>query len=95
MSNPVGDPTFNQDWIGSTFGGPDFTAAPWKLGYQVRQFGVGQDPGPTASAGANAASDNDTLYPYAPGIYSALADPPAAMTTAIELPIIHSAPAPQ
>jgi len=49
--------------------GPDYNPDAWKLGYQQRQFGVGEDPGGRP-----------------PSVYNALANPPASMTTAVELP---------
>jgi hypothetical protein len=51
-------------------GGPDYDPDTWKLGYQQAQFGLGCDP----------PGDRP------PSIYSALANPPANMTAAIDLP---------
>jgi hypothetical protein len=56
---------------------PAYNPATWSLGYQNRQFGVAADPVPTGS---------ETPLEY-PSVYSALANPPANMTTAIELAI--------
>lgn len=56
---------------------PAYNPATWALGYQTRQFGVADDPFPGGS---------ETPVAY-PSVYSALANPPASMTTAIELPI--------
>lgn len=55
---------------------PAYNPETWSLGYQQRQFGVAADPSPTGTG------------PESPGsIYSALANPPDAMTTAIEMVI--------
>ena len=57
--------------------GPDYDPDSWKLGYQTRQFGVADDPSPSGLSS-----------PMPPGsAYSAMANPPAAMTTAIEAAI--------
>jgi len=62
MTAPAGDPAYNP--------------ATWKLGYQTRQFGYGQDPMPTGGSTSN--SNKDVL----PSVYGAMATPPANMTTA-------------
>jgi hypothetical protein len=56
---------------------PDYNPLTWALGYQVRQFGVAADPTPS---GLQA---NNRHYPSS--VYSAMANPPADMTTAIEM----------
>jgi hypothetical protein len=57
-----------------TYTDPAYNPATWSLGYQQRQFGVAADPDPSG------------VGPELPGsIYSALANPPANMTTAIEM----------
>lgn len=60
----------------TTYISPDYNPTTWSLGYQQRTFGLAADPSPAGTG------------PERPGsIYSALANPPANMTTAIELPI--------
>ena len=59
MSAPAGDPRYNP--------------ATWKLGYQTRQFGQGQDPLPS---GVTANVPN----PNTPSVCAALATPPTHMT---------------
>lgn len=55
---------------------PAYNPETWSLGYQQRQFGRAADPDPSG------------VGPEIPGsIYSALANPPDSMTTAIELAI--------
>jgi hypothetical protein len=61
-----------------TYSNPDYNPKTWALGYQQSQFGKNADPVPTGSEGKAA--------PY-PSIYSALANPPAAMTTSVEMAI--------
>jgi hypothetical protein len=61
---------------------PDYNPATWALGYQQRQFGVAADPLPTGVTAGE--SDQFSGMPY-PSAYSALANPPGNMTTAIEM----------
>jgi hypothetical protein len=56
---------------------PDYNPETWELGYQTSQFGTRADPPPGGT---------DEPMPY-PSVYSALANPPDEMTTAIELPL--------
>jgi hypothetical protein len=59
-------------------GSPDYNPATWALGYQVRQFGLGQDPLPSGLT-------HNSTEGVPASIYAALANPPTTMTTAIEL----------
>jgi hypothetical protein len=58
-------------------GDPAYSSATWQVGYQQAQFGLCADP---LASGTNAS-------PHQPSVYSALANPPANMTTAIEMAI--------
>jgi hypothetical protein len=59
-----------------TYTDPAYDPATWSLGYQQRTFGLAADPSATGTG------------PELPGsIYSALANPPDNMTTAIEMAI--------
>lgn len=64
---------------------PDYNPATWALGYQQRQFGVAADPLPSGSVLGEPPLQYSTA-PY-PSAYSALANPPANMTAAVETPI--------
>jgi hypothetical protein len=62
--------------------GPDYNPDTWAGGYQTRQVGVAVDVLPASTT--NAASPQYHEAPY-PSVYSALANPPAGMTTAVEM----------
>lgn len=70
---------------------PDYNPATWALGYQQRQFGVADDPRPTGVSPQEVLQYADAPYP---SIYSALANPPANMTTAINKALDPDYPAP-
>jgi hypothetical protein len=62
--------------VSAPFGDPAYNPNAWKLGYQSRQFGVGQDPTPTGSANTTSPSGVPS------SVQPSLTSPPAAMTTA-------------
>lgn len=70
---------------------PDYSPATWALGYQTRQFGVADDVLPTGVTSAEVFQYADAPYP---SVHSALANPPANMTTAIELALDPNYPTP-
>ena len=68
--------------MAAPFLSPDYNPNTWKLGYLIAQYGTMADP----------AASGTGVPAFPPSIYSSLANPPAAMTTAIEL-ALPTAPA--